>query len=479
MKFGGSSLAAPPEIERVVGIVRARLDRRPLVVVSAMARTTRSLLAAADAAAEGSSDLLAATRAELRTFHEGVGRAVAHPDDRQRFLAALDRWFAELDAVLAQISAAGELTPRLQDAVVSFGELLSSEIFTLALRHGGIAARFVDCREVLKTDAAFTRARPLYLQTESCLESIVRPILEAREVPVIGGYVGRTLDGVTTTLGFEGSDFSAAIFGASLGAEEIQIWTDVPGILSADPRLYAGAVRVPSLSFAEGLELARSGSKKPHPGTLEPARRKGVPIRILSSLEPDGAEARSTLISASDGRPAAGPADSPSSIKSIACRRNAHLLRVHPVGAGSRDDFRSAVLAAIESVRPALLPLGDEDGSFELALDTADHLSSVLAALPREVRLEILPGREVVSLISGDLAGASDLAQRALAAAAGRSPRLVLPDGPEGVAAIRLLAEEREIHEVVAELHRALIEPRPRAPIAADPGRDLALEVAP
>lgn len=455
MKFGGSSLAAAPEIERVVGIVRARLDRRPLVVVSAMARTTRSLLAVSDAAARGDSAARAAVREEIHAFHRSVGTAVAAPADRPHLAAALERWFSDLDAVLAQIAAAGEMTPRLSDAVVSFGELLSSEIVTLALRRAGIAARFVDCREVLATDRSFTRARPLYPETEARLKATVLPLLERGEVPVIGGYVGRTLDGVTTTLGFEGSDFSAAIFGAALGAEEIQIWTDVSGILSADPRLYPAARRVPTLSFAESLELARSGSKKPHPGTLEPARRRGVPIRILSSLRPEGAEERSTRIGGDAGSPEAAPRTP--TVKSIACRRNSHLLRIQPLGNASLDQVRPALYAAVERVRPALLPLGESEGSLALALDSAEHLAEVLAALPREIRLEILPGREVVSLISEDLAAGSELSERALAAAAGRAPRLVLPQGGEGAPAIRLLADESEIHQVVAHLHRELI----------------------
>ena len=455
MKFGGSSLAAAPEIERVVGVVRARLDRRPLVVVSAIARTTRSLLAAGDAAARADREARARAREEIQGFHRSVGAAVAAPGDLPHLEAALGRWFSDLDAALAQIAAAGEVTPRLSDAVVSFGELLSSEIFTLALRKAGIAARFVDCREVLKTDGAFTRARPLYPETEACLLGRVRPILDAGEVPVIGGYVGRTADGVTTTLGFEGSDFSAAIFGAALDAEEIQIWTDVSGILSADPRLYPAARRVPALSFGEALELARSGSKKPHPGTLEPARRRGVPIRILSSLDPEGAEERSTRIGETPS------AAAPPGLKSIACRRNSHLLRIHPRPGSSLDDLRPAVRAAVERVRPALLPLGQGEGSLALALDTPDHLAAVLAALPREIRLEILPGREVVSLISEDLAEGSPLALRALAAAAGREPRLVPPDGGDGAPAVRLLADEGEIHEVVAALHRALLDDEP------------------
>src|SRR6185295_10958932 len=271
------------------------------------------------------------------------------------------------------------------------------------LQNAGVDAEWLDCREILATTADFTRALPLYAETEERLKEAVAPIFARGGVPVVGGYVGSTLGGVTTTLGREGSDFSAAIFGSALGCEEIQIWTDVDGILSADPRLLPGARRVAALSFAEGLELARSGSKKPHPGTLEPASRSGVPIRILSSLEPEGAEERGTRIGcrAADGSALEATPAQPA-IKSIACRRNAHLLRVHPLGGATLDDLRPGVLAAIERVRPALLPLGETDGAIDLALDVDQHLAEVLAALPREVRLEILPGRETVSLISGD-----------------------------------------------------------------------------
>src|SRR5262249_35105837 len=152
--------------------------------------------------------------------------------------------------------AMGPLSPADEDAVVSWGEILSSALLVLALRQGGVAAVHVDCRQVIVTDDRFTRARPDYRATDARLQAALPPILLGGGVPVLGGYVGATADGVTTTLGKEGSDFSAAIVGAALSAEEVQIWTDVDGILSADPRLVPGARVVPTLSFAEALELA-------------------------------------------------------------------------------------------------------------------------------------------------------------------------------------------------------------------------------
>jgi len=293
MKFGGSSVDSATAIDRVAGIVRERLDRRPVVVVSAMARTTHRLLAAAAAAAAGDREGAHAAYDEIETYHRRESHGVVPPAGRPALDAALDPFFNELRTQLDEILSTRALTPRSADAVASCGELLASQILTFALTHAGIDAAWVYCRRVIVTDHEFTRARPLYGPTDARLRETLLPLLRAGRVPVLGGYVGATLQGVTTTLGKEGSDFSAAIVGAALGAEEVLIWTDVDGMRTADPRLYPGARRVRTLSFAEALELSCSGAKKPHYGTLGPASRGGVAIRILDSRH---AEAQGTVI---------------------------------------------------------------------------------------------------------------------------------------------------------------------------------------
>jgi len=269
-------------------------------------------------------------------------------------------------------------------------------------------------------------------------------------VPVLGGYVGSTLEGVTTTLGKEGSDFSAAIVGAALGAEEILIWTDVDGMRTADPRLYPEARRIRTLSFAEALELSCSGAKKPHYGTLGPASRAGVPIRILDSRHP---EAEGTLIGRR--RP-----DAPPTIKSIACRANAHRISVRASSvAPAGDGFHGGVLAIGERFRPALLALETRDDVVELALDHDDRLaeihSALLSAVGGSAELWVTRGRVVVSLVSEDLATHPELVARALAAGREHEPRLVVT----GVAApaVRLLADEAELPGLIARLHAELL----------------------
>jgi aspartate kinase len=264
-------------------------------------------------------------------------------------------------------------------------------------------------------------------------------------VPVLGGFVGSTREGVTTTLGKEGSDFSAAIVGAALGADEVQIWTDVDGMMTADPRCVEGARCIRTLSFAESLELACSGAKKPHYGTLGPASRAGVPIRILSSLHP-GSRATGTLI----GRRNAA---APPAIKSIAWKPGVHLLTVRqPPG---------LVFEVCERFRPALTLLSADERQVELSLEKADRLAEIEEALGGNV--EVGPGRAVVSLVSDDLATSPELVERTLEIASRWEPRLVL----EGAAApcVRCLVEEADAEDVVAELHGRVFQGPPGEPV--------------
>lgn len=444
MKFGGSSVADAESIERVAGIVRGLLDRQPVVVVSAMAKTTNRLLQAADAAAAGDREGAHAAFDEIETYHRRESHGVVPPAGRQALDAALDPYFNELRIQLDELLATRALTPRMADAVAAFGELLASTILAFAFTHQGMDAAWVDCRRVIITDHDFTRARPLYGPTDARLRETLLPLLRAGRVPVAGGYVGATLQGVTTTLGKEGSDFSAAIVGAALGAEEVLIWTDVDGIRTADPRILPATRRVRTLSFGEALELSCSGAKKPHYGTLGPASRANVPIRILDSRHPG---AQGTVI----GR--RNP-DAPPTVKSIACRENAHLISARaPYGGG---ELLARLFEVCERFRPSLMVIGPEG---DLALDREDRLaeihSALMAAVGDSAELWVTRGRTVVSVVSEDLATHPELVERILEVGSDCEPRLVL----RGVAApvVRLLADEDQVPGLIARLHGELL----------------------
>jgi aspartate kinase len=451
-KFGGSSVDGAAGIERVAGILRARLDARPVVVVSAMAKTTRRLLDCAEAAAAGNLAAALAGCDELYAFHAREGEAALPAAAHARLAALLANAFGELRALLARLAWERTLSPRDADAAAAWGEVMASEILALALPRFGIEAAWIDARRVMVTDDTFTRARPLYDETGERLRAELPPIVERGAVPVVGGYIGTTRDGAVTTLGKEGSDFSAAIVAVAIGAAEVQIWTDVDGILTADPRLVPGARRVRTLSFAESLELACSGAKKPHPGTLGPAARAGVPIRVLNTLDGRGP---GTVIGR---RNAAAPA----ALKSLACRPNDCLLHVAPApgprrgsgpgpGAGA---FIAAVLAAVERLRPALLVLRLDAAGADLALDRAARLGEAREALAAAGETGVLRGRAVISLVSEDLATDAALAERTLIAAAAWQPRLVTAGA--AAPAVRCLVEIEDLPAAAADLHRRL-----------------------
>src|SRR5580658_5615381 len=286
MKFGGTSVESAEAIQRVTGIVKSRLDRKPIVVVSAMGKTTNRLLKIANLAVGGQRDEALRELISLRDFHlreSGMERTV-------------DEHFQELAELVKGLAVLGELTPRSIDAISSFGERLSSLIVTNHFQHHGLNAVHLDSRKAIVTDHRHTQAIPLFEETYAKLEAAI-PRMTKQQVVVMGGFIASTENGATTTLGRGGSDFTASIVGAGIGAEEIQIWTDVDGMLTADPTIVAGGHRVKTISFAEAAELAYFGAKVLHPATVVPPVEKNIPVLILNSRRPDVAGTRITSAS--------------------------------------------------------------------------------------------------------------------------------------------------------------------------------------
>ena len=294
MKFGGTSVQDAGCLERAASIVARQVDSQPLVVVSAVGRMTRRLLASGRLAAAGegvaAGDELGAIRALHHEILDGLGSGASVGGAHD----ALDTHLADLSRVIDRISAAADYPPRSQDAVISFGERLSTTLFTAAARAAGLAAAPVDAASLIVTDDRFRRARPDRVQIESLAPSRITHHLQAGSVVITEGFIGATSEGVPTTMGFEASDLTASLLGAALEATEIQIWTDVPGMLTtahpavADPRV------VPRLTFDEAAELALFGAKVLHPDTVAPAQEHDIPVRILPSSNPDAEGSRIT-----------------------------------------------------------------------------------------------------------------------------------------------------------------------------------------
>jgi len=275
IKFGGSSLCTAGRITRCARIVLEQVEKEPVVVVSALGKTTDRLVSAAKGALEGGVHM-----EEIEEFHLGIA------EDLSLDRSIIENLLYRLQMLLHGISIIRELTPRTMDSVMSFGERLSSLIFSQALSAEGAAAVQVNAWDLgLVTTPGHGGAVPL----EGCGETIRKEIEKLKLVPVVTGFLGKDAEGHITTLGRSGSDFSASIIGAAVDAAEVQIWSDVDGVMSCDPSICTEARNLPVLSFAEAGELAYYGAKVLHPNTLVPAIEKNIPVRVMNTLNPENA----------------------------------------------------------------------------------------------------------------------------------------------------------------------------------------------
>ncbi len=360
MKFGGTSVESRAAIERVRQIVQARIERHPVVVVSAMGKTTNRLLEIANLAVSGCRDQALSKLLELRDFHlreSGMERTI-------------DEHFQELSELIKGLAILGELTPRSIDAISSFGERISSLVVTNHFQHHGMRAVHVDSRKVIVTDKRHTQACPLYDQTYAKAAEII-PALAKDHVVVMGGFIASTEDGTTTTLGRGGSDFTASIIGAGIDAEEIQIWTDVDGMLTCDPTVAPGGHRVKVLSFTEASELAYFGAKVLHPATVLPAIDKNIPVLILNSRNPTNPGTR--II--------ADVVRSTNPIKSIACKKKIIVLNIRSTRMFMAHGFLRRIFEVFDRHEVPVDMIATSEVSVSLTVDSADRLPPILEEL--------------------------------------------------------------------------------------------------
>jgi len=382
MKFGGTSVADAAAIERLISIVRAARQaaiqpeaadwRGPIVVVSALGGATDRLLGIAAEAGAGDVEGARNNLLALCNRHLEVASVITDQTERAEVEKYIRVELAALERVAGALAVLREVTPRWLDAIAATGELLSSRIVAGALTSHGMAAAWVDARQVMVTNDEHTSAAPLDADTAAALASRVDPLLAARKIPVIGGFVGATRDGVTTTLGRGGSDYSAAIVGACLGASEIQIWTDVDGMLTADPRIVPDVQVVPHLSFAEASELAYFGAKVLHPATIQPAVGKNIPVRILNSRRP--LDAAGTLITR-DRPPSRHP------LTAVASKKGVTVVDITSTRMLMAHGFLRRIFEAFEQHKTSVDVVTTSEVSVSVTIDDARHLPEVIASL--------------------------------------------------------------------------------------------------
>ena len=409
MKFGGTSVADGAAITRVTEIVRSRRERQPVVVVSALAGVTDQLLDAAHLAGEGDLRSALAVVHELRERHDAaINQAVCRAKERSLASEAVSTHFAGLSLMLEALALLREDGPKAEDAVAGHGELCSAEIVARALEARDLPGVLVDARQVIVTDATFGRAVPdrklLAERAHAHLASAVRK----GGIPVTQGFVGATVKGIPTTLGRGGSDYTAALLGAALGAGEVEIWTDVDGFMTADPRVVPDVRTLPEASYDEAAELAFFGAKVLHPATIVPLVERGIPVWIKNSLHPEGAGTKIVTRTA----PSVG------TVKSIASKRGVTILNLRAARMLGTHGFLKSMFDAFARHGTAVDVVTTSEVSVSVSLENGAPDPALLAELGSLGDVAMTRERAIICVVGEGLRDTPGVPARILGALA-------------------------------------------------------------
>jgi aspartate kinase len=395
MKFGGTSIEDVAAFERVAHIVRSCKRKRSVVVVSAMSRVTDALLSSLQAAANGELSLALHSIDEHLERHLQVSHSLGMRA-RAGITLLIENARQEIAGLLSGVVLSRRTSAGLQDLVASYGERLSSCLLASVLAEHGLPASYVDARRCIVTDEEHGEASPLPVQTWQRTRAELEPLLKAGSIPVLGGFIAATMEGVTTTLGRGSSDYTATLVSAALGAGETQIWTDVNGVLTADPRLIETARTVPQLSYEEAAELARFGVRVLHPKMIQPAAEQGIPVRICNSHAPEEA---GTLICART-KAAHG------NVKAITHKTGMTMVEVTSAPAFVANGFLHAIQETFGRYQTTVNIVATSEIGVSLACEEAGQLPFIVQDLQRVGSVDVRRDRAIVCCVGEGLQGA-------------------------------------------------------------------------
>ncbi|HEY1767893.1 MAG TPA: lysine-sensitive aspartokinase 3 [Terracidiphilus sp.] len=449
MKFGGTSVEDPAAIVRTAAIVKGRVSqgKSPVVVVSAMAKVTDQLLRAAEAASQGDRTGALAISSRLRARHrDTAAELVKKREECAALIDLIDHKFDSLDEILRGVAAILELTPRISDMIVSYGERISSRIAAAAFRERGIDAVHVDAREIIVTDSEFQRAVPQPDLLEKRAQEKLVPLAQQHKVPVMGGFIASNEAGITTTLGRGGSDYTGALVGGALNAEAIEIWTDVDGIMTTDPRICPDALRVKIISFEEAAELAYFGAKVLHPATILPAVKKNIPVLVLNSRN---AKCEGTRIIS-----LAPHCKSP--FKSIAVKKKLSIIDVVASRMLMSHGYLSQIFAIFDKHKCVVDMVSTSEVSVSLTVDSNASLPAIVADLSKLADVKCEGQKALICLVGEDIRGQNGMAAQVFNAVRHINVRMI----SQGASEINMsfMIEEDDAEEAIRSLHAAFFQ---------------------
>lgn len=441
MKFGGTSVQDATAFRRVAEIVAGERENSPLVVTSAMAKVTDALLFAFETAKKGDAETAFESLRPHFERHVAVSAELLDENRQRAFQTELDFAKRELSDLLTRVSRRSLPLQMLKDAVVSYGEQLSSRLLALVCAAHGLNSRHADARRLIVTDDEHGSAAPIFDETEKIVQLELLPLIELDEIPVMGGFIAASRGGETTTLGRGGSDYSAAIVGAALKAREIQIWTDVTGVLTCDPRICPEARTLKTLSYEEAAELAYFGAKVLHPKTIQPAVDLQIPVRVCNSHQP---QEKGTMI-----LPLAQ--STPRKVKSIAYKKGITILHISSARMLGAYGFMSAIFQIFERHRTVIDVVTTSEVSVSLTLDNTDALENIVKDLERIGIVEIEANQAVLCVVGSGLRDTSGVAAQIFNAISDINISLI----SHGASSVNMtfVVEENVVGEVIKRLH--------------------------
>jgi aspartate kinase len=447
MKFGGTSVEDVPAFERLVSIVgelyRSKASS-PVVVVSAMSGVTNALLASVDQATAGNLETAIGLLEPQFDRHVTVGRELTM--EATAIEAMLQTARQELAQLLQATAAEAMPRPLLEDLIVSYGERLSAALLAAVLRQANLPAQYVDPRRCIITNGEHGRAEPLPNEIALRARAELDPLIAVEKIPVLGGFVGATVDGTTTTLGRGGSDYTAALLGAALSAQEVEIWTDVTGVLTADPRLVAQAKTIARLSYAEAAELAYFGAKVLHPKTIQPAMEQSIPVRICNAREPSAA---GTLVCSDTDL-------SPRSVKAIAHKTGITLVQITSARMLGAYGFLHAIFEVFNRHRTAIDIVTTSEVSVSLSLDDTSTLAAVVGELKQLGAVRVEKNQAIICVVGEGLRATPGIAGRIFNCLSDINVSLI-SHGASSVN-VTFVVEEDKVRTAISRLHATFFE---------------------
>ncbi len=461
MKFGGTSVGNAEAIGQAADLVKQESERwdRTVVVVSAMRGVTDVLINGALTAAQGDEDTYREAVSDLRVRHTlAVAELISDPDNRTSLLKTIDAYLDEYAAFCHSVHVLGEVTSRAMDTISSMGERLSARVVAARLNEQGQLAQAVDATELIVTDNCFQNAVPQMQATAEQVQRNLVPLLEEGIIPVVTGFMGATVDGITTTLGRGGSDYSASILGAALNADEVWTWTDVDGVLTADPRIVPDAHVIPVLSYSEVGELAYFGAKVLHPKTIRPVVESGIPLWVKNTFNPKCPGTRIV----------AEPKSTPGTVKAVTAIPGLSMVTVEGRGMMGVPGIAARTFSAVASQGASVLMISQasSEQSICFVIPSGD-VPSVITALEKELALELsrrdiervrsVDNIVIITAVGAGVRGTPGVAARLFTALSAQEINIIAIAQGSSECSISLVVNSAQAKQAVRQIHSEVI----------------------